>query len=246
MIDIRLGRWQDVLADVEADVLVADRPYSRRQIAGYRSGSDAQRCRAYQPRESGEYVIPYAAWSPDDAAELVEWAVEHVRWWCVLFGDHVVWGWLEELFAIERWHTFAPVVWTKPNPAPRMAGDGPCCAAEHILIARPKRRLPMERRGHRRGWYEHAVDPSGGAARSRGTRLVGQKPVGLMSAIVADYTLRGDIVVDPFAGTGTTLVAAHRMGRRAVGAEVDEGRYQAALERCRLEQSQVELQGVIG
>lgn len=90
MIDLRHGRWQEALADVEADVLVTDPPYSRRQITGFRSGSDAARGRNYQGEH--RYVIPYAAWTPDDAAELVSWAVRHVRWWCVLFGDHLVWS----------------------------------------------------------------------------------------------------------------------------------------------------------
>lgn len=42
----------------------------------------------------------------------------------------------------------------------------------------------------------------------------------LVAAIVTEYTAPGDTVLDPFAGYGTTLAAAERMGRRAVGVEL--------------------------
>lgn len=42
----------------------------------------------------------------------------------------------------------------------------------------------------------------------------------LAESVIADATAPGDVVLDPFAGYGTTLVVAERMGRRAVGVEV--------------------------
>ena len=42
----------------------------------------------------------------------------------------------------------------------------------------------------------------------------------IMDAI-RDCSRRGDIVLDPFAGSGSTLLAAHRTGRRGCGVEID-------------------------
>ena len=46
-----------------------------------------------------------------------------------------------------------------------------------------------------------------------------QKPTALFSAIITEYTKDGQCVVDPFLGSGTTIVAAHNEGRRGLGIE---------------------------
>ena len=47
------------------------------------------------------------------------------------------------------------------------------------------------------------------------------KPVKLMSYLIAIGSRPGDLILDPFMGSGTTLVAAKTMGRRAVGVDND-------------------------
>jgi len=45
-------------------------------------------------------------------------------------------------------------------------------------------------------------------------------PPELVEAFIAEYTKPGDLVFDPFAGFGTTLIVAERLGRRAFGLEI--------------------------
>jgi DNA modification methylase len=47
------------------------------------------------------------------------------------------------------------------------------------------------------------------------------KPVALVADAILDCTARGDVVLDPFLGSGTTLIAAERVGRRCCGMELD-------------------------
>jgi DNA modification methylase len=47
------------------------------------------------------------------------------------------------------------------------------------------------------------------------------KPVALVADAMKDCTRRGDIVLDPFLGSGTTVLAAERVGRRGYGLELD-------------------------
>lgn len=49
------------------------------------------------------------------------------------------------------------------------------------------------------------------------------KPVELVVRALSNSTLRDDIILDPFGGSGTTLIAAEMTGRRARIVELDEG-----------------------
>lgn len=48
-----------------------------------------------------------------------------------------------------------------------------------------------------------------------------RKPLRLLTHLIELFTTKGDTVVDPFLGSGTTLIAADRIGRRCIGAEID-------------------------
>eukprot|EP00161_Ancyromonas_sigmoides_P003797 TRINITY_DN13699_c0_g1_i1.p1 TRINITY_DN13699_c0_g1~~TRINITY_DN13699_c0_g1_i1.p1 ORF type:complete len:374 (+),score=53.27 TRINITY_DN13699_c0_g1_i1:127-1248(+) len=58
-----------------------------------------------------------------------------------------------------------------------------------------------------------------------------QKPVELMEYLIKTFSRPGDLILDPFMGSGTTGVACVRTGRRFVGVEADEGFFGTAKER---------------
>jgi len=59
------------------------------------------------------------------------------------------------------------------------------------------------------------------------------KPVALVEDAILDCSRRGDIVLDAFSGSGTTLIAAERSGRRGFGLELDPQYVDATLKRFR-------------
>ena len=59
-----------------------------------------------------------------------------------------------------------------------------------------------------------------------------QKPLALLERVVLSSSRAGDLVLDPFCGSGSALVAAHKLGRNAIGIEADEK--WVALARARL------------
>jgi site-specific DNA-methyltransferase (adenine-specific) len=57
------------------------------------------------------------------------------------------------------------------------------------------------------------------------------KPQNIMHAVVQRFTEMDDIVIDPFMGSGTTLVAAKNLGRQAIGIEIEEKYCEIAAQR---------------
>lgn len=239
--DLRLGRWQDALADVgEVDAVITDPPYSPRAHQGFRSQDDmieAQRAALARNRAAGRVTkdglvhgrpsfgsIPYDPMTEDHARAMVSFFAPRCRNWFVIFGDHISYRLWEAALEAAGWYVFAPVVWLRTGGTPRFQGDGPACSTEWICVARPRRKTTC---GSLPGHYVHPV-LKGNAA---GKVLTGQKPVDLMRAIIRDYTAPGDLIAEPFAGSGTTLLAAAMEGRRAVGAEMDPATHAKALKR---------------
>jgi DNA modification methylase len=57
------------------------------------------------------------------------------------------------------------------------------------------------------------------------------KPIALIADAILDSTKRDDVVLDPFLGSGTTILAAERTGRRGYGIEIDPLYVDTAIER---------------
>jgi hypothetical protein len=101
-----------------------------------------------------------------------------------------------------------------------MQGDGPSSWTLYAAVSRPKS-LEFSRWGTLPGYYgpigAETRGRAGGSSRGGGRG----KQRAITDAFVRDYTRRGDVVCDPFAGWGGTLASAVAYGRRAVGAEMD-------------------------
>jgi DNA modification methylase len=116
-------------------------------------------------------------------------------------------------------------VWSKTN-----AGMGSLYRSQHELIfvfkngAAPHiNNVELGRFGRNRTnvWSYPGVNSFG---KNRDAELAMHptvKPTALVADAILDCSKRGDIVLDAFAGSGTTIVAAERTGRRGFGIEID-------------------------
>lgn len=78
--------------------------------------------------------------------------------------------------------------------------------------------------GHRAVWT-HNIDSSGVHPTA--------KPQSLCKELLGLFAIEGTLVLDPFAGSGTTLVAAKQLGLRSIGIELEEKYCEIAVQRLR-------------
>ena len=139
-------------------------------------------------------------------------------------------------------YTFAPLVYLDEGKAPRTVGDGPASWWNPIIVSRPRTGGWLSDWRRKRKALSLPCSLPGSYRRSPGDTVhssahgkrVGGKPLGVMRAIVRDYSFAGDLVCDATAGHCTTLVAAITEGRRAIGAEIDAEAFEAGLARLAL------------
>ena len=110
------------------------------------------------------------------------------------------------------------VVWTNGN-----AGVNGLYRPQHELIAVLNGDAAHFNAGrHRSNLWKYPGDSRGSAVGAEEAGIHRPcKPVALLADVIRDVTRRGAIVFDPFAGTGSTLIAAEKTGRRAYVLEAD-------------------------
>jgi site-specific DNA-methyltransferase (adenine-specific) len=117
------------------------------------------------------------------------------------------------------------LAWVKPDSAPRFNGQGAARGFECAVTAWAGKGHKRWNSGGKRGVYTHCVNVG---------RIGGhptEKPISLMVEILSDYTQPGQIILDPFMGSGTTLVACQKMGRAGIGIEIDPDYFAIACKR---------------
>ncbi len=217
-----LGNCLEVMATLDpVDHIIGDPPYEER-LHQAKSGMRGL------VRPDGSHH-----WKPLDFA-----SVDDIRDAFVINAAPLCRGWFIVFCTAEgvaRWaDTINPspmkykraCVWIKPDSTPQMNGQGPAQGAELFVCAWAGKGHASWNAGGKRGVYTHLVNNP-----ERHGEHPTEKPRRLMSEIVADFTKPGDVILDPFMGSGTTGVAAVMAGRRFVGIEMNERYFDIACKR---------------
>ena len=126
-------------------------------------------------------------------------------------------------------------VWNKSN-----AGMGSLYRSKHELVfvyrvgAAPHLNMvELGKHGRNRTnvWDYASVNSMKGSRREDLALHPTVKPTGLVADALQDVTRHGDLVLDTFLGSGTTLIAAERIGRRFRGVDIDPAYVDVAIER---------------
>jgi DNA modification methylase len=119
--------------------------------------------------------------------------------------------------------------WVSPSCTPQFTGDRPGTGWEACEIAHQHGRKRWNGGGLPAVWIVNR--PLNGSAERAEASHPTPKPSQLLNTLVRQFTDPGETILDPFMGSGTTLIAAKRLGRKAIGIELNEKYCEIAAKR---------------
>lgn len=209
------------LPDASVAAVITDPPYGTNDGKGKRGGAGGG---------AAKFALEW------DKVLPLEWLTEAAR---VVAPGGAVMAFTDNLAVGEVWTAGEAAglrgrqmfYWAKLNPPPTPRPNFASAVESGVYFVRPG--APSQ--WHGGGWVRNVFESPLAQAESRGMRFhPTQKPVSVMRWLVELVTNPGDVVVDPFCGSGTTGVACVATGRGFVGcdmsaefAEVARGRLDA-------------------
>lgn len=210
-----LGDCRDILPTLgKVDVVISDPPYS---------ANTHKMAKTNQGAGHGRKLVSFDALTDADFLHVASLALAASDGWVVMTCDY---RHAALLYAAPEFVRLG--VWVKPNPMPQISADRPGQGFEAVAILHTGGRPKKWNRGGGAGVWTFPV--------MNGAEVPTQKPLALLAAFIADFTQPGETICDPFAGSGTTGVAALAQGRKFIGIEADPTHFDVA--RRRLESAQ--------
>ena len=146
----------------------------------------------------------------------IELIRQHNHGWLLAFCNvEGVWHWREALLA-NGLKFKTTCIWNKPDATPKLNGQGPALAYECITTTWCGKGHSRWNGGGKRGVFSHLTNNA-----DRSGMHPTEKPVSLMRELVSLFSNSGDLVCDPFMGSGTTGIASVKSGRKFLGVEIN-------------------------
>jgi len=205
------------LAAGSVDVVITDPPYE----------AEAHTSKRLVARAGGKLEVEPIAFPPiteEERSESARQMARLARRWILVFCQvEAAMKWrtvLEDAGAVYK----RTCLWVKPDGKPQYSGDRPGIGYESIVACHAPGRSTWN------GGGSHGVFivNKGGDPR---TGHQTQKPLALMELLVRLFSDPGELILDPFVGSGTTGVAAIRLGRRFLGWEMNPDYVEVARRR---------------
>lgn len=187
----------------DIDVVLTDPPYSDVTHEGARTGGNF---------EDVSKLVDFSSVTAEFLRDVYSSLSPKLKSWLVAFMDwHHISALEKEPPRGLRFVRFG--VWVKPNGCPQFTGDRPAQGWEGIGI--------LHREGGKMSW-----NGGGRVGVFTYNKINGEhpteKPLALVSELITLFSNPGDLIFDPFMGSGTTLRAAKNLGRRVIGCDIDE------------------------
>ena len=228
--EFRLGdgiEGAKTLEDMSIDLLLTDPPYGI---------SNPYTCEKQVPRrlrkDGKDFIMPkghFGDWDTDfpNPEDWTQHLLPKVRGWAVIFCAQTQIGDYVSILQAHKFSAVGPMVWHKTNPVPFNHKYKPINAWEAMVVGK---RPGTPFNGH----VVHNVFTCKSPSPQQRIHPT-QKPLPLVAEFVSLFSNPGDKVLDPFAGSATTVIAAITQERHVLAFEKSPEIYNAACERIKAE-----------
>lgn len=216
-----LGDCLEVLLGLDRNVdhVIADPPYEKEAHTSMR--------RTQKSIKSGiDDSLEFDAITADMRTKVSSITTEMCDGWSMFFCQaEAVGDWRDALEDAGAKYK-RTMIWVKPDSSPQFNGMMPAMGYESIPLAWCGKGKPHWNGGGKRGVFTHLTNQP-----DRHGLHQTEKPVSLMRELVSLFSNPGQLILDPFMGSGTTGVACAAYGRRFIGIEKDPIYFNVACRR---------------
>lgn len=216
-----LGNCLEIMGELDAvDHVICDPPYEQAM-------HDLHNKAEFRRTDGGADRQHFSFLGIDETRpKLLDWVESNCAGWFLAFCTaEGVGAWRSSIFGIRDIKFKTTCIWVKPDAAPKFNGQGPAVGYEPFITTWAGKGHAKWNAGGKRGVYTHCVNTN----RYGGHPT--EKPLPLMMEILKDFTNYGQSILDPFMGSGTTIVACERMGRHGIGIEMNQEYFNLACKR---------------
>lgn len=152
---------------------------------------------------------------------------------CICFYDLWKIETLKKIYEENKFKQIRFIEWLKTNPVPINSKINYLTNAREVAVSAIKVSKPTFNSSYDNALYQYPI------CRDKGRFHPTQKPLDFMKELICKHSNENDIVLDCFAGSCTTGVAAHQLNRKFIGCEIDNDYYSQSLERLKNENIQI-------
>lgn len=132
---------------------------------------------------------------------------------------------LKGYFELANFKQLRFIEWVKTNPVPLNSKTNYLTNSREIAVVGVKKGKPTFNSEYDNGVYRYPI------CHDKGRFHPTQKPVALLEDLILKHSNKNDTVLDCFAGSGSTAVAAHNTNRNFIGCELSKEYFDKTLER---------------
>ncbi len=184
----------------------------------------------------------YGKWDSEFTLEQLELFINHFHrilkpgGTCIVFFDLWKITNLKEMLDGAKFKQIRFIEWIKTNPQPINSKVNYLTNCREIALLGIKKSKPTFNSKYDNAIYRHPLQ--GGKERFHPT----QKSLPLFEELILKHSNEGDIVLDPFAGSATTAIAAIHTNRKFIGCELDEKFFTKSKERIENHLNKLEIE----